>query len=234
MEEAFQWILIAAFCLSVIVLCVKDKIRIASSLILLAFSFYPLAIGLIYQYAFPANKVVGQMDQRLPYGIGGLLLVLFVLSFTLKSPQRCNRPPSAKRWVLLFSGIAFYLLGVIVALLFFYSPGALGYERPMPMHGVVAHLSMVAVSAALMYLASTKNSSERPNLMRKIILLLIYLVFLIPPIALSLILIYAFPGEPAASYPTAASLNLLANLLWGITVFFIGRDATVKTVRLRE
>ncbi|MEJ2364837.1 MAG: hypothetical protein P8130_14170 [Deltaproteobacteria bacterium] len=234
MEQAYVWILSAVYCLSVIVLCLIDKIRIASSLILLSLSVYPLVIGLVYQYAFPSTEVIGKADPSLPYGIGGLLLVLFALSFTVKSSPKTNRPPSPMRWVLLYAGIALYLLSVIVPLVFFYSPDTFGYEKPMPMLGVIAHISLIAVSTILFYLASTRNSRERPNLMRKIILLLAYLVFFIPTITLSLILIYAFPGEPETSYPTAASINLLAVLFWGVTVFFIGRDATAKLARNQQ
>lgn len=220
--------------LAVIVLCIVDRIRIASFLTLMTLAFYPMIVGMIYQYAYPAEKLI--VGSKSPYVLFAItvVMVVFLVAVLLpsldSSEEKKNDPPGVSRWVLLATAFVAIIAGLSVTLASLYFPGSIGLEEPGAALGITVYNLAVLVTAALFYFASRKNSQTRPNLMRKIILPVVFYIFCPITLALSLIIIYAFPSSAVnASYPTAAAYNFIANIVLGTLVLLITRDAVPKS-----
>lgn len=234
MEQEIGRLLGVLLILAVIILCIKDKIKIASSIIIFYWFFYTLVLGLIYQFSFPVNQVVEKADPGMLYALATSLLVLSISPYIVKFAPKANKEPSFMRWVLLFLGVMSVFTGLFGAFSCLYTPQTFGHEAPMAMHAVITNITMVAISTVFLYAASGRNSYQRPNLMRKVVLLILYFFFSYIPLILSFILIYAPPIQPVRPFPEAASVSLVAYLFMGLLVFFVAKDEVDIGIRERE
>ena len=219
----------------VVVLCVFDKIKFATSLCIFFLSSSPFLVGLIYQYPHPTIETQVKASSTIPYLVGITLVLMAVVSLTpimkIGSMSK-NSSPSITRWFLLVGGYAFYLIAITGALIYWYVPGIVGANEPSPIGGVIFYNIFFVVSAIIMYFSSRKNSEKRPNLMRKIIISLIVFGIGETALVMSFILIYAFPAEPATSFPNEASYIFISTLILGILLLILNRESVSKTKAL--
>jgi hypothetical protein len=207
------------------------RIKLATGLSIFYLSFSPFIIGLIYLYAFPPNEIQGSVSPVIPILIGVVLVLTSLALITPFIPNRSsaqNTEPKATRWLFLVGGYFIHCLGIAVSLIFWFAPEAFGNQEPSAINGVISYNIFTIFSALLMYLASRKNSEERPNLMRKIITLLVVLGVSQVTLVLSLILIYAFPSEPLMSYPNEAAYNFIASVTWGGLLLIMNRETVIE------
>ena len=225
--------ILGAVPLVVLVLCIIDKLKIATSLSILFLSSNPFLLGLIYQFSAPTIEPQKAFSPAIPYLIGFILVLMAIASFLPiinknSSPQ--NSAPTISRWFLLLGGYIFHLVAITGSLIYWYAPGIVGMSETSPLGGVIVYNIAFVASAVLMYLASKKNSEKRPNLMRKIITLLIVFGISETALIISFILIYAFPSQPAASFPNEASYVLVSILTLGTLLFMLNQE-TVNQIK---
>lgn len=213
--------------LLILFLSLLNKVKFATGLAIFHLSLSPLVAGLIYLYAFPANKVQGDVLPVIPFSIGALLALTSLALLTSIIPNRStaqNLEPKFTRWILLAGGCFLHFIGIAVTLTLWYNPQSFGNQEPSALNGVISYNIFILFSAVLMYIASRKNSYNRPNLMRKIVTLVIVLWVSQTTVLLSVILIYAFPSKPVMSYPNEAALNFLASIIWGTLLLFMNKE----------
>lgn len=214
---------------AIVIFYLKGKVKWPTFLLISIFSLYSLILGLIFTFSMPKNVIHGKVIFELPIVIAVLLIILAI--FSLKAPRTpsciSQNTPSKIRWIFLFAGILVYLLGFIITLEFFYVPKVFGQTAPMPYYGVINNLICGFIGSVLLYLASRKGSLKRPNLLRHISFVFIFLVFSQLTFVISLILIYSFPTQPLTSYPTLASLNMICYLFFGILLVLMRREYVV-------
>ncbi len=200
-------------------------------MIILSLSSYPIVLGLLYQYSFSESHPLTSTNPIIPYSIGIVTLVLAIIScfIPVKSfSGNLPKQPSIKRWIFLLIGIISVFIGISSTLMFWYTPHVFGKLEPMPMNGVISNILFTFFSALFLYFATRINSTTRPNLMRKIVVLAVFLFIHHIPIVLSLILLYSFPINPSAIFPFEASINLTPHIIWALLLLLIMRESTDK------
>jgi hypothetical protein len=229
MVQIVKIVLGLLYWIAIVVFYVKGKVKWPTFLSIITLSVYPLILGLIFIYALPKNVIHGKVMAELPIAVALILVAISI--FSLKAPKTPSNifqnNPSKIRWFFLLSGIVVYMLGIIITLEFFYVPRVFGQTAPMPHYGVTTNLICGFISSVLLYLASKKGSAKRPNLLRHISFVFIFLVFSQLTLVISLILIYSFPTQPLTSYPTLASLNMLCYLFFGMLLVLMRREYVV-------
>jgi len=231
MQEILISIISLTYFSAIIVLCLKDRFRIITPMILFSFSSYPIILGLIYQYSLTQEIPSTSISPIIPYSIGITTLILAIVSCFIPKKSLDNefaKKPSIKRWLYFSIGIIFVFMGITSSLMFWYTPHILNKLEPMPLNGVISNILFTFFSALFLYFASRINSRRRPNLMRKVVVLSIFLFIHNIPIVLSLILVYSFPIDPSAIFPFEAGINLTPHLIWAVLLLFIMRESIDK------
>ena len=212
---------------AVLVFCLVDKIKIATSIGMLYLAYYPFLIGINYNTLDPATFTPASALPILPFSIVGLLLLMAIFSLFSFGSAPKNDEPKATRLVFLFFGLVFVFIAISSALLAWYVPETIGLDNPTPKIGVWGYNLFILVGALLMYLASRKNSDNRPNLIRKILAISIVLGLNQFTYVLSLILLYSFPSTSEISYPLESSYIFVASLIWGLLLLLMNKEAVI-------
>lgn len=233
MEQMLKIVLGLFYWSAIVIFYLKGKVKWPTFLSIITLSGYPLSLGLIFIYAMPKNVIHGKVMAELPITIALLLIILAIFSLkALKTPSCMSQNnPSKIRWVFLLAGILVYLLGFTITLEFFYVPEVFGQTAPMPYPGVTTNLVSGFISSVILYLSSQKGSVKRPNLLRHISFVFIFLVFSQLTFVISLILIYSFPTQPLTSYPALASLNMICYLFFGILLVLMRREYVIADTK---
>ena len=215
--------------MAVPILCLIDRTKIATSAGILSLTSYPLLMGIKY-YTEPLETL--PQSALLPFllfSIVGVLILIALFSLIPIGSTSKISEPNYKRWALIVGGVLAAVLALSVTLIFWYAPSAIGLRKPSPWMGVVGYNVFILLSALLLYLASQKNSVNRPNLMRKIISIGIVFIIGQYTFVLSLILLYAFPGTPEKSYPVEASCIFFANITWATLLLLMNKETEIST-----
>ncbi|MDH3346484.1 MAG: hypothetical protein OEM02_00090 [Desulfobulbaceae bacterium] len=214
--------------LAIIITCIKDRIKISAGLSLFIIAFYPIIIGFICLYSLPDREIHGVVSPLIAFVIGGVICLISLAIFAPFIPSRSSRQnsePSFWRWVLLIGSIFSYILGVYGAFMYWYTPRVFGLEEPVAINGVISLNVFALISAVLMYFASRKNSENRPNLMRKLLILVYLPSASCITLALTFVLIYTFPSDIPTSYPNEASYNLISMITLGLLLLIVSKEA---------
>jgi hypothetical protein len=230
MAQVLSLIISLVYWICTIVLCVKGKFKFAIPMIFLSLTAYPMVLGLICQYSLSQNFSIASKNFYLLYAIALIVLALFLLSFFIpisKEDKEVAEKPPTKRWFFLLGGFSTNLIGIMVTLMFWYTPNVFGKAEPMPLYGTIANNIGVVGTACFFYLAAKYNSYKRPNLMRKLVILTVYLLLHHLPLVLSLILLYSFPITPSSIFPTEAGLNMISSIVWALLLIFLQRKVVI-------
>ncbi len=208
--------------------CITNKLKLATTFGILILAFYPTVAGLVYLYAFPGIVSSGPIHPSIPLTIAFMTIITALTLWTpleKNLPAISNEKPTLSRWLLILLGITFNWLGIALCFICWLKPHLLALNAPSPLLGIISYNIFTAINAVLFYLASNQNSEARPDLTRKIILLLIVFILGGTSWPVSMFLIYAFPIEPKIAYPTEAALGFLANLTWAVLLLAIYRKS---------
>ena len=215
---------------AIVITCIKDRIKTSAGLSIFVIAFYPIIIGFIFKYSLPDGEIHGVVSPSISFLIGGILYLISLAILTPIIPSRPsmqNSKPTFWRWVLFIGSIFTFLAGVYGAFMNWYTPMVFGLEEPVAINGVISMNIFALISAVLMNFASRKNSENRPNLMRKL-LILFYLPFTtFITLVLTFVLMYTFPSDPPMSYPNEASYNLIPMITVGLLLLIVSKEAVV-------
>ncbi len=209
----FYWIMI-------IVLCIKDKIRWATFFALITTGLLSITIGLLVIFVLSDYTIRGSDDPKIPIIIGFVLFasVLYALKHSKKAEKIQAEKYLTLRWLILILGIIVQFIGCIVANMFIF------LEESKPNLTVMCYIAVTIISVLLLYWASRINSIKRPNLMRKIVFICIFLVFNNITLLMSCSLLFIIPEKPPVAYPYLAGLTTICFLIYGVAFLFIKRD----------
>lgn len=227
--EAIKNIFGILYWVGIIVLFIRGKVKLATFLSILTISTYPLIIGLITTYALPNNIIKGNFGKELAIILSLILIILSILS--LFSPKQAPTNPQYEQskisWLYFFSGLIVFSIGSMATLVFFYAPDVFGHSSTMPTYGIIANIASSTVSAFLFYMASKYGSVKKPNLLRTISSLVIFLFMGQSTLIISLILLYSMPVVPATSFPFLAALNMVCYIPVATVLILMRREHVV-------
>jgi hypothetical protein len=158
--------------------------------------------------------------------IVAVIQIAFAVISILPSSRSILPPfkkPSFLRWILSFMCLLFLLIGFTIYSVSLYSPYLFGSEQPVPIIGIISWLIASAIVSLILYVASKMNSSERPNLMRYISLVIAAIGAFFTT-AQALIFIFAMPNDPPSTFPFYAGLMTLAFLPLSLVVLGLSKD----------
>ena len=145
-----------------------------------------------------------------------------------QSPQQ---NPSPVRWVGLVGSGIIACLGLSFSLMGIFSPQVYRLSAPASSIAASAYLLGVIPACILLFVVSNLNSPSQPNLMRWLALVMTY-SWLSYPTVLSLLLIYAFPGQLSPEVLVHASLLALGYIPPALVVVGLARNyISVPTAR---
>lgn len=228
--DALGSLIYLALLIGFIVLTVRGHIKIAASLSLAGLGFFLLTVGMIVIFAVPNPSTESYKNaQFIPFAACLIVGVMFLL--TIIRPVKGVQPlqhPSVFRWIFLVLGALLFFFGLSLSLMGIYTHDVLGFDGINPMFSAVAIIITSIVTSAFLFISSRTNSVKRPNLMRKLILIITTIWFSYSALTIPMILIFAAPGEPRYSYPLSACIGSLAILPFAMLVFRLQRDFYVE------
>ncbi len=200
--------------------------RTVSFLSLLCFCLSCVWITILLRFGLPQSHVIRGPDiSFVSFVVSVMLLLSAVLSIHLG--RRVNPPPLKSptffRWVLFFIGVLILLGGFVVFSVSIFSPDLFGSENSVPEIGVIAWLIVFLIVSLILYVVSRMNSKQRPNLLRYFALAVGVLAAFVTIIQ-ALILIYAVPVNPPATYPFLSGLMTIAFLPLALLILGLSKD----------
>jgi hypothetical protein len=200
--------------------------HLASFFLLVKMALSSVLIGLIMTYSLPPGyEVSGSAKPYIPFSVALLIIIMAVLSLRSGGEEielSVNRPVLIG-WILLALGIVVQLSGLSFALMSFFTPHIFGSSQPVPGISVPGFLGATVIGCLMFYLSSKRNTNAHPNSLRWIVFFLIFVIYDQATI-ISLILIFALPAQPPATYPYLSSINTLGYLPFAFAIFLLAKD----------
>lgn len=200
--------------------------RLAVVLSLLYFCTCCVLVTIILSFGLPQPHIIqGPNISYVPLIIGVLHLLAVIFSIFLG--RRINPPPlenpTSLRWILLVVCVIVLFCGYVIMNMSIFVPHIFGSEHAVPEIGVLSWLVMSLILVLILYLTSRMNSIKRPNLFRYFALIIVFITASLTLIQ-SLILIYAVPGKPPATFPFLSGLMTIAFIPFALLVLGLSRD----------
>jgi len=214
----------------IIFLAVKRKMHLASFFTLLKISIGPLITCLILMYSMPQDKeIIGNGMPYIPFFVGLIIIIMAVI--VLKLPKKETRSAGNRSlilgWILFLLGVTVQFAGLSFVLMSFFAPPIFNSVNPVPGTGVPGFICFTVAGCLMLYLSSKTSTASRPNLFRWIVFFTI-LLFFDQATVIGLILIYAIPSQPPATYPYLSSINTLSHLPFALAIFLLAKDYNFK------
>ncbi|MGD9090957.1 MAG: hypothetical protein PVI38_20890, partial [Desulfobacterales bacterium] len=133
------------------------------------------------------------------------------------------KKPTVIRWFLLFAGLLVLFAGFAIFSVSLFTPYLFGSEQPVPKIGIISWLIASLMVSLILYVASRMNSTQRPNLMRYIAVVIVVIAAFLTT-AQALIFIFAMPIEPPTAFPFFCGLMTIAFLPLAFLILALSKD----------
>lgn len=212
----------------------KCTLKWATFILLLVFSTFPLIVGLLLNFYLPhlsqedVNFFPLKFIERiLPFAV--MLFMVGMAGYSLTFHKNTNPipeiMPSSLRWFLFCLGVITTLLGLTFFVAAFFASATVRKFLPSPFIGVILFIVGISFGSIILYFSSYRNSPKNPNLMRWIIVFIIYLSVIYWPFLVASILIFAGQGHPRLAFPSESSLATLGYVPIALLSLMMARDS---------
>lgn len=199
-------------------------------------AFMCVIVGLILVYALPPQAVVmGKNIPVLPFCTGAVSVILGLMGIPMSSKPKESSEKSCPilGWFMVGLGVTVLASGWVFACVALYSPQLMGSVTPLPGLAIYSLMGVSATMAAFFYLVSRISIPSRPNAIRGVIMHSAFVANFVYFLAV-LILIYAVPGDPRATFPFQAGLGTGISIPFSMVIFLMAKDWVTKSATDNE
>jgi hypothetical protein len=210
-----------------IYLCYKDKLKLASTIVLFLTCPIPFVLGYCL-FVLPESEhiiIKGPNYPFLPFLIGLSILGLAVASSIAKTGNSFSTGKNRIfGWISVILGTILQPIGLFITFISFYLPTTLGISASNPEIGVIIFIITTFLSSGLLLFASIRNYEKPSNLFRWISFFISF-AFINHSFIVAGILIFAFPSEQQVSFPFWAGLATIGYLPYSVVLYFISKTS---------